>query len=101
MKAWIAVLAIAAGTAAQADDVSFVNEGIVDAPVADVWKVWSTSEGYKVLGPALAEVDLRVGGTIRSRYRADGVLGDSETIENVILAYEPPTMMAIQITKPP
>jgi len=101
MKAWIAVLAFAAGAVAQADDVSFLNEGIVDAPVAEVWKVWSTSEGYKVLGPALAEVDLRVGGTIRSRYRGDGVLGDAETIENVILAYEPPTMMAIKITKPP
>jgi uncharacterized protein YndB with AHSA1/START domain len=101
MKAWIAVLALVAGAVAQADDVSFVNEGIVDAPVAEVWKVWSTSEGYKVLGPALAEVDLRVGGTIRSRYRADGVLGDAETIENVILAYEPPTMMAIKISKPP
>jgi uncharacterized protein YndB with AHSA1/START domain len=101
MKAWIAVLALAAGAAARADDVSFVNEGIVDAPIAEVWRIWSTSEGYKVLGPALAEVDLRVGGTIRSRYRADGVLGDAETIENVILAYEPPTMMAIKITKPP
>jgi uncharacterized protein YndB with AHSA1/START domain len=102
MKAWIMVLTLAIGSVAQAaDDVSFVNEGIVDAPIAEVWKIWSTSEGYKVLGPALAEVDLRVGGTIRSRYRPDGVLGDSETIENVILAYEPPTMMAIQIKKPP
>jgi uncharacterized protein YndB with AHSA1/START domain len=102
MKAWIAVLALAVGSVAQAaDEVSFVNEGVIDASVAEVWKVLSTSEGYKVMGPALAEVDLRVGGTIRSRYRADGVLGDAETIENVILAYEPPTMMAIRIQKPP
>jgi len=101
MKPWIIVLALAVGSAAHADDVAFVNEGIVDAPIAEVWKIWSTSEGYRVLGPALADVDLRVGGTIRSRYRADGVLGDAETIENVILAYEPPTMMAIQIKKPP
>lgn len=83
------------------DGVSFINEGMVNAPVEEVWKVLSTSEGYKILGPALAEVDLRVGGTIRSRYRANGTLGDEETIENVILAYEPPTMMAIQIQKPP
>ena len=102
IKAWIALLGLAAGSLAHAaDDVAFVNEGIVDAPIAEVWKIWSTSEGYKVLGPALAAVDLRVGGTIRSRYRADGVLGDAETIENVILAYEPPTMMAIKISKPP
>lgn len=87
--------------AAHAEEVSFVNEGIVDAPVAEVWKVFATSEGYKALGPALAEVDLRIGGTIRSRYGNDGTLGDAETIENTILAYEPPTMMALRITKTP
>jgi uncharacterized protein YndB with AHSA1/START domain len=88
-------------SAANADEVSFVNEGVVDAPVEEVWKILATSEGYKVLGPALAEVDLRVGGTIRSRYGADGTLGDAETIENTILAYEPPTMMAVRIAKTP
>lgn len=84
-----------------ADGVSFVNYGVVDAPVKDVWAIVSTSEGYKILGPALAEVDLRLGGTIRSRYKADGFLGDDETIENLILAYEPPVMLAMRIQKPP
>jgi uncharacterized protein YndB with AHSA1/START domain len=89
------------GVAAAAEEVSFVAEGVVPAPIDEVWKVLTTSEGYTALGPALAEVDLRVGGTIRSRYRADGVLGDSETIENLILAYEPPRMIALRIQKPP
>jgi uncharacterized protein YndB with AHSA1/START domain len=88
-------------SAAGANELSFVNQGIVDAPVEDVWKVFATSDGYTVLGPALADVDLRIGGTIRSRYRSDGMLGDSETIENTILAYEPPTMMALRIAKTP
>jgi uncharacterized protein YndB with AHSA1/START domain len=102
MKAKWALALLAVGFAAAAQDgVSFVNEGVVNAPVEEVWKVFSTSEGYKTLGPALAEVDLKVGGTIRSRYRADGPLGDAETIENVILAYEPPTMIALRIQKPP
>jgi uncharacterized protein YndB with AHSA1/START domain len=101
-RAAIGAAFLVAGLAAQAEDaVSFVNEGVVNAPVAEVWKVFSTSEGYKALGPALAEVDLRIGGTIRSRYRSDGPLGDAETIENVILAYEPPTMIALKIQKPP
>jgi uncharacterized protein YndB with AHSA1/START domain len=88
-------------SAASADEVSFVNEGVVAAPIEEVWKIFATSEGYKVLGPALAEVDLKIGGTIRSRYGADGALGDAETIENTILAYEPPTMMATRIAKTP
>src|SRR5687768_7617078 len=87
--------------AAGADELSFVNEGIVEAPVEDVWQIFATSEGYTALGPALVDVDLRIGGTIRSRYRADGTLGDSETIDNTILAYEPPTMMALRIAKTP
>lgn len=86
---------------ATADAPSFVNEGIVNAPVAEVWKVWTTPDGYKTLGVALADVDFRIGGLIRSRYAADGVLGDGQTIENRILAYEPQRMIAIRIDKPP
>jgi uncharacterized protein YndB with AHSA1/START domain len=96
-----ALLLLGLCASTNAEELSFVNEGVVDAPVAEVWKVFSTSEGYKVLGPALAEVDLRIGGAIRSRYDANGTLGDAETIENTILAYEPPTMMAIRIAKTP
>ena len=96
---FLAMLLMASAWAQDAP--SFVNEGVVDAPIADVWKVWSTSEGYKASGPALAEVDLRVGGLIRTRYSADGVLGDEESIENLILAYEPGRMIAIRIQKPP
>jgi uncharacterized protein YndB with AHSA1/START domain len=95
------VLVAACGSAQAADEVSFVNEGVVPAPVDEVWKVFATSEGYKVMGPALAEVDLRVGGTIRSRYRTDGVLGDAETIENSIIDYRAPVMMATRIQKTP
>ena len=95
----VGLLAVCA--TAHADEVSFVNEGVIEAPIEEVWKILATSEGYKVLGPALAEVDLRIGGTIRSRYGSDGTLGDAETIENTILAYEPPRMMATRITKTP
>jgi uncharacterized protein YndB with AHSA1/START domain len=95
------VLLLTLCATARAEEVSFSSEGIIDAPIEEVWKVLSTSEGYKAMGPALAEVDLRIGGLIRSRYRDDGTLGDAETIENTILAYEPPRMMATRISKPP
>jgi uncharacterized protein YndB with AHSA1/START domain len=105
MTRWLVLLLVmpiaAAQAQAPADGPSFVNEGIVNAPIHDVWKTWSTSEGYRAVGVALADVDLRVGGLIRSRYRADGALGDAQTIENEILAYEPPRMIAIRIHKTP
>jgi uncharacterized protein YndB with AHSA1/START domain len=90
----VVLLLLGLCSAASADELSFANEGVVAAPIDEVWKIFATSEGYTVLGPALAAVDLRIGGTIRSRYGSDGTLGDAETIENTILAYEPPRMMA-------
>src|SRR5262245_3757865 len=101
MRALFLALLGACGAAQAADEASFVNEGVIPAPVDEVWKVFATSDGYKVLGPALADVDLRVGGLIRSRYRADGVLGDAETIENVIVDYRAPLTMTMRITKAP
>jgi uncharacterized protein YndB with AHSA1/START domain len=105
MKRWLAVLLFVLPVAVRAQDqssiVSFVNERTINAPIADLWRVWSTSEGYKSVGVALADVDLRVGGLIRSRYGADGTLGDGQTIENEILAFEPPRMIAIRIHKTP
>jgi len=101
MRALLLVLLGACGVAHADTEASFVNEGVIPAPIDEVWKVFATSEGYKALGPALAEVDLRVGGLIRSRYRADGVLGDAETIENVIVDYRAPVMMVTRIQKPP
>jgi uncharacterized protein YndB with AHSA1/START domain len=101
MRASVLFLLFSTAVAYAGDKVSFFNEGVIDAPIEEVWKVFSTSEGYKVMGSALAEVDLRIGGTIRSRYGADGTLGDAETIETAILAYEPPTMMATRILRIP
>ena len=88
--------------ARQSEDApSFVNEATLNAPVGAVWKVWTSGEGYKLVGVALADVDFRIGGLIRSRYSASGALGDDETIENRILAYEPQRMIAIRIERPP
>ena len=78
-----------------------VTEGFINAPIAEVWRLFTTSEGYRATGAAQAEVDLRVGGTIRSHYDPNGKLGDPETIVNEILAYEPQRMLAIRIGRAP
>jgi len=101
LLAFALVLSVLSPSTPAADGISFVNEGIVTATIDEVWPVFATSQGYKTLGSNFAEVDLRVGGIIRSRYGKDGVLGDAETIETLILAYEPPTMIATRIRKVP
>ncbi|MFL6576155.1 MAG: SRPBCC domain-containing protein [Povalibacter sp.] len=80
---------------------SQVTEGFVNAPIAEVWRIFTTSEGFKTTGVAQADIDLRIGGLIRSHYDAKGTLGDSETVVNEILAYEPQRMLAIRIKQPP
>ena len=78
-----------------------VTEGFVNAPTAEVWRLFTTAEGYKHTGVAQAEVDLRIGGVIRTHYDPKGRLGDPETISNEVLAYEPERMLAIRIKQPP
>jgi uncharacterized protein YndB with AHSA1/START domain len=78
-----------------------VTEGFINAPVSEVWRLFTTSEGYKATGVAHADVDFRIGGAIRTHYDANGQLGDPNTIVNEILAYEPERMLAIRIKQAP
>lgn len=78
-----------------------VTEGFINAPVEEVWRLFTTADGYQATGVAHAEVDLRIGGEIRSHYGRDGRLGDEETIVNEILAYEPQRMLAMRIKQAP
>lgn len=78
-----------------------VTEGFINAPLAEVWRLFTTSEGFKATGVALADVDLRVGGLIRTHYDPKGQLGDPETIVTEILAYEPERMLATRVKQSP
>jgi uncharacterized protein YndB with AHSA1/START domain len=78
-----------------------VTEGFVNAPVTEVWRLFTTADGYRQTGVAHVEVDLRIGGEIRSHYDPKGQLGDPETIVNEILAFEPERMLAIRVKQAP
>ncbi len=74
---------------------------VVDAPVGEVWKVWTTSEGVKSWMVPSAEVDLRVGGHIRTSYSPNSDLKGEDVIENTIICYDPMRMLSIKATKVP
>ena len=78
-----------------------VYETEIEAPVADVWRAFTTSEGLRAWMAPLADVELAVGGKMRANYQSDGVLGDDHTIENTILCYDPRRMLALRATKFP
>jgi len=78
-----------------------VTEGFINLATPEVWKLFTTSAGYQHTGVAQAEVDLKVGGAIRTHYDPKGRLGDANTIVNEILAYEPERMLAFRIKQAP
>ena len=50
---------------------------------------------------AHAEIDLKIGGLMRTHYDRNGKIGDPQTIDNTILCFEPNRMLAIQVKNPP
>jgi uncharacterized protein YndB with AHSA1/START domain len=87
--------------AADIDTSPLIHEGIVEASLTEVWDVWSTSEGLRLWMAPHAEIDLRVGGLMRANYNPDGQLGDSQTIINTVLSFEPMRMISIKVVKAP
>ena len=94
-------LAICWGSSAARAAEPLVTDGIINAPAAEVWRTITTPEGYRLMGAAHAEVDLAIGGEIRTHYDPQGRLGDPETIVNEILAYDPGRMLAIRVRQAP
>jgi uncharacterized protein YndB with AHSA1/START domain len=84
-----------------AEDSRQVTEGIIDAPLEAVWDALATNKGQEAWNVAHAEIDLKIGGKMLTHYDAKGVIGDPNTIENVILAFEPKKMLTIKVGKPP
>ena len=81
MKRGVLVLAVITtlwGRAAAQDVGPIVHEGTVEASLDQVWTAFTTSEGLRSWLAPHAEIDLRVGGLMRTNYSAQGQLGDAE-----------------------
>lgn len=93
--------AVLAATALAAAPEPTRHEAVLEAPPAEVWRLWTTAEGLREWLAPLVEIELRLGGEMLTRYRADGTLGDAGTIVNRILAFEPERMLTLQVARPP
>ena|SRR5215831_17231367 len=68
---------------------SIVTEAVINAPVAEVWREWTTKDGIESWMVAKTEIDLRVGGTWRTSYSKTSDLDDDESLRHIILSYGP------------
>ena len=86
---------------ANADDSRAVYETEIDAGIDDVWRAFTTNKGLQSWMAPIVEIDLTIGGKIRSNYNPQGEIGDASTIENTILSYDPKRMISLKATKFP
>lgn len=77
------------------------TEGFINAPLAEVWRLFTSADGLRRAGAAQSEVDLKVGGTIRTHVDPNGRLGDERTLVQRILAFDPQRMLALRIEDAP
>jgi uncharacterized protein YndB with AHSA1/START domain len=68
----------------------------INAPVKDVWAAFTTGAGWIRWSAPVAEIDLKVGGTIKSHYTANAKIGDEGTITLHILNYVPERLLTIR-----
>ena len=96
---WAILAFVATGRAASVEPV--VIEGIVNAPIEEVWKAFTTKQGIESWMVAKTEFELRVGATWRTSYSKDSNLNDDASIHHTILAYDPGRMLAFRTIKTP
>lgn len=94
-------LLLVAATASAQNITPVVSEGVVDAPLAQVWRAWATAEGLRSWMAPVADIDLRVGGLMRANYAATGSLEDDGAIHNTVLSFEPERMLSIKVARFP
>jgi uncharacterized protein YndB with AHSA1/START domain len=95
----LAFVAVLAGRASAQDTRPIVSGVVVEASAETVWTAWTTGDGLRAWLAPHAEIDLRLGGLMRTNYNKQGTLGDPQTIENTILSFEPGRMLSIRVTK--
>ena len=73
-----------------------IQEFTVKSPIDSVWNAYTTKEGWENWAVPLAEIDLKVGGFIKTNYNKEGKIGDSTTIVTHIINYVPNRLITLQ-----
>lgn len=78
------------------DNMILKQSFIVNVPLDSVWNAYTTKKGWESWAVAIADIDFKVNGLIRTNYNKDGKIGDSSTITLHIINYIPKRMMTLQ-----
>lgn len=86
---------------ARGDTRTLTHEAVINAPVSAVWRAFTDEKEVMTWMTPLADIDLRVGGLMRTNYNPNGEIGDATTIANQILSFEPERMLSIKNVQAP
>lgn len=75
-------------------------ECVVDGSLDEVWDAFTTKEGIESWMVPVAEIDLRVGGTLKTNYDKEAGIGGPGTIVHHILSFEPKRMITSRFDAP-
>jgi len=78
------------------NEIVLIQEFTVNVPLDSVWDAYTTKKGWESWAVAIAEIDLKVGGYIKTNYNANGKIGDSTTIVTHIINYVPKKLLTLQ-----
>lgn len=73
----------------------------VPAPVADVYKAWTTSEGVHGFLGVRATIELRIGGRYEWLFSEDAPAGQAGSEDCLVLSYLPEKMLSFEWNAPP
>jgi uncharacterized protein YndB with AHSA1/START domain len=76
------------------------KEATVNAPLADVWRAWTTEEGVRFIAGG-AKIELVPGGPYEWYFAMDAPEGSRGGEGNTLLAVEPPHLIAFEWNAPP
>jgi uncharacterized protein YndB with AHSA1/START domain len=93
-------LVYARPVAAGAADV-IVTEAVVPAPLSEVWQAFTTRAGIESWMVGTGDIDLRIGGLLRTSYQKGADLDGDTAIHQVILSLDPQRMLSYRVVKPP
>ncbi len=78
------------------NELVLIQEFNINVSVDSVWNAYTTKKGWESWATALAEVNLKNGGLIRTNYNKNGHIGDSSTIVLHVKNYVPKKLLTLQ-----
>lgn len=84
-----------------AQDDRIAHEAVLNASLDEAWAAFTTAAGLEAWMVPHADIELKVGGTMRTNFSPKGKLGDPGTIHNTILSFEPKRMLSFKVSHTP